>query len=70
MTQVKEISVFFLYLFNFVSILGIDLAISPDIVKKEFVEKLYYCKEFYTDVYPDADIYQRQDFRGYIFSIY
>lgn len=48
----------------------VDLEIAPDLTRKEFVEKLYYCQEFYCEVYPDADIYQRQDFRGYIFSIY
>lgn len=51
-------------------VVWLDLDIAPDIPRKEFVEKLYYSKEFSTEVYPDADIYQRQEFRGYIFSIY
>jgi hypothetical protein len=55
--------------FSFVSF-SLDLSRAPDIVRKEFVDKFHYCQEFYTDVFPDADIYQRQDFRGYIFSIY
>ena len=53
-----------------ITCLYLDLDIAADLVRKEFVEKLYYCKEFYSDIYPDADIYQRHDFRGYIFSIY
>lgn len=38
--------------------------------KVEFVEKLEFCKEFQTEIYPDSGVSEVKDFRGLLFSIY
>ena len=46
------------------------LAMQPTWVKHEFVEKIAYCKEFITDIVPDAPVMAGRSFRGLLFSVY
>jgi hypothetical protein len=46
------------------------LAKEPPWVKTEFTEKLDFCKEFYSDILPDATVLDTREFRGLLFSIY
>lgn len=47
-----------------------ELKVSTPQSKPEFVDELYYAKEFKQEVSPDATVYDNKDLKGYIFSIY
>lgn len=46
------------------------LAMQPTWVKSEFAEKIAYCKEFTTEIVPDAAVMEGRSFRGLLFSVY
>ena len=39
-------------------------------LKQEFIERLAYCKEFNSEITPDASTMESGPFRGLLFSVY
>lgn len=48
----------------------LDLQNAPALIRQEFVEQLFYCKEFSVEIKADSTVFDTRDFRGLLFSIY
>lgn len=55
---------------TYLSMTDDGLALQEPWIKKEFVDKMVYCKEFNTKIVPDIDVTSDENFRGLLFSVY